>query len=64
MQKPIAFEEPYESMRKPITLADFLPLINEDEEEPQAPSCNQVSRVGRSYLSIFRILIMKIESLS
>lgn len=38
-------------MRKPITLADFLLSINEDEEEPQVSSCNQVSRVGRSYLS-------------
>ena len=43
--------ESSKSMRKPITLPDFLLLVIEEEDELQLSNYNQVSRVGRASLS-------------
>ena len=39
--------ESYERKRRPITLADFLQLITEEEDELQILNCYQTFRVGR-----------------
>ncbi|XXG47263.1 hypothetical protein AAC387_Pa02g1935 [Persea americana] len=43
-----ALVESPEPMRKPITLADFLLPLTEEEDELQISSCNRISRLGHS----------------